>query len=200
MMNQPPTGPEFSTGDFVKGYLSAFGNVFAYYYPGVTHLARELVHDNTVAASIVTDSFLKLWIKHADLNSPQNIEAFLHISVQRSCFSYLKQVERLTDAQLLRMQEAVALATAPHKEINAEALKAIIMEWFNMLPPTAAQVAQLAWGKGLAEEQVAEQLHTSTSHVKDQKIKSMLLIMEQWLGKTEKEQAAFRQLLEKAGE
>jgi len=200
MTNQPPTGPEFSTDDFVKGYLSAFGNVYTHYYPGIVHLARELLQENTAVDSIVTDSFLKLWIKHADLDSPKNIEAFLHISVQRSCFSYLKQVELLSPAQLQHLQKTAALTASSTREKDSQAMKAIILGWFSKLPPAAIQVALLAWDLSLPDEKIADLLKISIARVKDQKVKSMLIIMEQWFSKTEKELAAFRQLLEKARE
>jgi len=200
MMNQPPIDPGFSTGDFVKGFLPAFGNVYNCYYPGILRMARELLQDHTVVETIVTDSFLKLWIKHADLDSPQNIETFLHHSVQRCCFSYLKQVEQLTDAQLQQMQKAATYANTPHKPKDSQAMQAIILGWFGQLPSATAQVARLAWVQGLPDEQIAERLHIPVDSVKEQKVSGMLLIMEQWFSKTEKELAAFRQLLVKAKE
>ncbi len=149
-MNQPPADPDFSTGDFVKGYLPAFGKIYTFYYPGVLRMARELLQDNNVVETIVTDSFLKLWIKHSDLNTPQNIEAFLHNSVQRGCFSYLKQVENLTSDQLRRMQETAARAAPGREKKNSETMQAIILGWFDQLPSATAQVARLAWGAGNA--------------------------------------------------
>ncbi|HEY4150354.1 MAG TPA: hypothetical protein VGM41_15555 [Chitinophagaceae bacterium] len=200
MTNQPPADPGFSTDDFVKGYLPAFGNVYTFYYPGVIRMARELLQDNNVVETIVTDSFLKLWIKHADLNTPQNIEAFLHNSVQRGCFSYLKQVENLTNDQLRRMQEAMARANPPREKKTSETMQAIILGWFNQLPSATSLVARLSWDETIPDEQIAKRLDIPVFHVKEQKMNGMLLIMEHWFSKTEKELAAFRKLLESVKE
>jgi RNA polymerase sigma factor (sigma-70 family) len=196
-MNQPLTDPAFPTGDFVKGHLGAFEKVYDFFYPGVARFARDLVQDASVARKMVTDSFLKLWIQHADLNTPQNIEAFLHISIQRSCISYLKQVEQLTPVQLKRMREAAAAADM-QPEKDSAAMKAIILGWFTQLPHTAGEVARLMYDNGLTEEQAAERLHIAASVVKDEKLKGLLLVKEQWFSKTEKELAAFRDLMQKA--
>jgi len=198
-MNQPLTDPAFPTGDFVKGYLAAFEKEYNSYHTGVMHFARELVQDVSVAQGIVTDSFLKLWIQHADINSPQNIEAFLHISVQRSCFSYLKQVEQLSDAQLKKMQAALSAQPSAAQAVkDSAAMKAIILGWFKQLPAPASEVARLLYEDELTEEQVAERLHLVASEVKDQKLKGLLLVKEQWFSKTEKELATFRDLLQQA--
>ena len=197
-MNQPLTDPEFPTGDFVKGHLSAFEKVYTVYHPGVLRFARELVQDASVTASIVKDSFLKLWIQHADLDSPQNIEAFLHISVQRACFSYLKQVEQLTVEQLKKMS---SLVTAPPAISPGSAdMRTIILSWFSHLPATTAETARLAYNDGLTDKQIAEQLGIGVEQVKDQKLRGMLLIKEQWFSKSEKELVAFRELLQKVRE
>src|SRR4051794_36159889 len=131
-MNQPPTDQEFPTGDFSKGHLTAFEKIYALYYPGVLRFARELVQEPTVSATIVTDSFLKLWIQHADTGGPENITAFLHIGVQRSCFSYLKQVEQLTPAQLKKMSSYMEASAGQPVEKNAAAMKAVITGWFSL--------------------------------------------------------------------
>jgi len=199
-MNQPLTGQEFPTGDFSKGYLAAFEKVYTAYHPGVLRFARELVQEPTVSATIVTDSFLKLWIQHADTGSPDNIAAFLHIGVQRSCFSYLRQVEQLTPAQLKKMSSYAETATGLPVEKTAAAMRAIITGWFSQLPSRAAETARLAYEEGLDDAPVAERLAMTVDQVKDQKVKAMLLIKEQWFGKTEKELAAFRSRLQKARE
>lgn len=197
-MNQPLSGPEFSAGDFVKGRLSAFEKVYTACHPGVLRFARELVQDAAVTAGIVKDSFLKLWIQHTELDSPQNIEAFLHISVQRTCFSYLTQVEQLSPEQLIRMASLAAANPAPPASPNSTDMKAIILGWFSQLPGLTAETARLAYDEGLTDKQIAERLGIGVEKVKDHKLKGMLLIKEQWFSKSEKELAAFRELLQKA--
>lgn len=201
-MNQPSTGPGFPTGDFVKGHLTAFEKVYDACHPIVLRFALGLLQDAPVADSIVNDSFLKLWIQHADIDSLQNIEAFLHIGIQRSCFSYLKQVEQLAPAQRQKLQEATAAlassASGTASAGEAAALTAVILGWFSHLPPTTADIARLAYKEGLDDIQVCARLGIPVDFVKDQKLKGMLLIKEQWFSKTEKELAAFRALLQKA--
>jgi len=62
MTNQPLTNPGFSPDDFVRGYLTAFGKLYASYHAGLLRFARELVQDPSISENIVTDSFLKAWI------------------------------------------------------------------------------------------------------------------------------------------
>ncbi|MBS1563234.1 MAG: hypothetical protein JST39_02545 [Bacteroidetes bacterium] len=194
-MNQPFNESEFPAGDFVQGHLSAFENIYARFYPGVLRFARELVQGPVVSAQIVTDNFLKLWIQHPDLGNRQSIESFLHLGIQRSCFSYLKQVEQLTPGQLKKMSEADD-SIAPEK--TAAGVKAIILGWFHRLPSPTAEVARLLYDAGLDEETVAARLGMTADEVKMQKLKGMLLIKEQWFSKTERELAVFRDLLQKA--
>jgi len=201
-MNQPFTDPGFSPKDFARGYLTAFEKVYAAYHPGLLRFARELVQDPAVSANIVTDNFLKAWIKHADLDSRQNLEAFLQIGVQRACLSYLKQVEQLSQTQLQYLQELAnrGFAETPAGKIHlgekdSEAIKSIITGWFDKLPFAARRIARLVYIDALSDEQAALQLNLTADQVKEQKAQALLLIREQWLIKTEMELAAFRDLL-----
>ena len=205
MTNQPLTDPGYSPDDFVRGYLTAFEQVYAAYHPGLLRFARELVQDATVSENIVTDNFLKAWIKHADLDSRQNIEAFLQIGVQRACLSYLKQVEQLSNTQLQYLQELATRGAAETPgvkvsigEKDSEAIKSIITGWFAKLPFAARRIARLVYIDALSDEQAAKQLNLTAEQVKEQKAQALLLIREQWLIKTEMELAAFRDMLKEA--
>ena len=194
MTNQPPIEPEFPTGDFVQGRLSAFEQIYTLYYPGVERFAREFIQDKAVAEKIITDTFLKLWLNHTGFGSPKNIEAFLHLGIQRACFDYLKQIEKLTPQQQRKMQESYS-RTLPYVQKDGHAMKTIIQSWLQQLPAPISHIARQAFDAGLGDEQIAAQMNSTAAEIKAQKAKAILLLKERWLARTEAELSVFRDLL-----
>src|SRR5687767_5022335 len=73
--------------DFKKGSTRALNYIYNLFYNPLCYFAGQLVSKEE-AEDIVTDTFVKLWLKHEDFHSLQGIKAFLYIAVRNSCLDH----------------------------------------------------------------------------------------------------------------
>src|SRR5712675_2411971 len=71
-----------------EGDSLSFKYLFNQLYPELFLLANSIVINPPVAEEIVTDSFVKYWIRRSDFDSVSSIRSFLFISTKNSCFNY----------------------------------------------------------------------------------------------------------------
>ena len=68
----------------------AFGKFFSEYRGHFVNIAASYVRDLDVAKDIVTDSFVYLWERRAELTEETNIKGYMYCCVRNRCNSYLR--------------------------------------------------------------------------------------------------------------
>jgi RNA polymerase sigma-70 factor (family 1) len=159
-----------------KGGPDALKSLLKQFYSPLCLFAERLVNDRAAAEDIVGESFIKLWNKRRDFESPQNIKAFMYITVRNASLNYLKQAKRDS-----LNQKQLAYLTGEKEEsilnemIRAEVLKEIMNE-INNLPEQCRKVLKLAYLEGLKNQEVAKVLNISVHTVKNQKARAIQLM------------------------
>ncbi|AKP51598.1 RNA polymerase sigma factor [Cyclobacterium amurskyense] len=69
----------------------SFREFFNIFYPELFETSVYYVKNNLIAEEIVSELFVKLWLKRNSLTEIKNIEAYLFISIKRLSLNYLRQ-------------------------------------------------------------------------------------------------------------
>lgn len=87
LSSNPVIGGLSSTNEYPTGDPKEFQKLYERYYPDFVEEAGQLLMDKNAAPDLVKHSFIKLWLKCADLNESKYF-AFLRVSVNLHCYNY----------------------------------------------------------------------------------------------------------------
>lgn len=162
--------------EFKKGNSKALNYVFDLHYRALCYFAECIVKDQQEAEDIAASSFIKIWKKHADFETAQNIKAFLFICAKNACLDYLKHFKRQSLAQKeyfkqLSEEEDYIL----NYLIEAEFLQ-LLNEEIEDLPEKCRAVLKLIYFDGLKTDEIAQQLALSVKTVRNHKARAVSLL------------------------
>ena len=142
-----------------QGDEQAFRELFDAYYQALCVFAATYLRDDTLAADIVQECFVKFWRRRADLDDAFNIKSFLYAMVRNHCLNYIR------DNKLIREDVSVVMSEEFYTEtlIEEEAYR-MFYEAVDALPAQTRQVIQLALD-GLKNSEIAERLGVAESSV-----------------------------------
>lgn len=149
---------------------------FDLYYAPLCFFAYRLIRNRPAAEDIVEDSFMKLWKKHTDFESVQNIKAFLYITTRNACLNFLKQHQR--DSASIRELAYLASEKEDHilnSMVRTEVLREIYQE-IEKLPAQSRKVFKMSILENMKNQDIARQLDISIHTVKNQKMRAMQLL------------------------
>jgi RNA polymerase sigma-70 factor (family 1) len=160
--------------EFRHGDPHAFATFFHYHYRPLCFFACQLVRDQPEAEDIVKDTFIKLWKKHEDFETAQNIKAFLYITTRNACLNFLRHssVKEAFRKDFTYMEETKTEVLALNQIIRTELLNEIYAR-IEELPEKRKEVFKLAYIDGLKNEEIADFLNISIYTVKEQKGKAL---------------------------
>jgi len=150
-----------------NGSDEAYRMLFDIYYNRLFCVARQYLHDDFIAETIVSDLFFHLWETRQTLDIQTSLTAYLIRSVRNCAINYLHKnyVERETDisqvSALLYQDEDYPLGILLEKE-----LVEVVQAEINKLPPETRQVFILSRMEELKHAEIAEQLQISVNTVK----------------------------------
>ena len=172
-MDHPEINPDIII-NFQKGDPHAFAFFFDLHYRPLCYFASQLVGDSQDAEDIVKDTYVKLWLKHEDFATPQNIKAFLYITTRNACLNFLRhmQVKESSRKELLYLEEEKGQQLVLNQMIRAELMQDIYSE-IEKLPEKRRQVFKLAYVEGLKNDEIAAQMNISIHTVKEHKGKAL---------------------------
>ncbi|WP_164735435.1 RNA polymerase sigma-70 factor [Pseudoflavitalea rhizosphaerae] len=159
-----------------NGNSQAMISFFNLYYAPLCYFAERMIHDRQAAEDIVEDTFMKLWKKHTDFASIQNIKAFLYITTRNACLNLLKQyqrdaVSRKELAYLNGDSDDFVLNSIIRTEVMAEIYRQI-----EKLPTQSRKVLKMSVFENMRNHEIAAALDVSIHTVKNQKVRAMQLL------------------------
>jgi RNA polymerase sigma-70 factor (family 1) len=160
-----------------QGDPDAYASFFNTFYSPLCYFAAQLVRDRPAAEDIVKDTFIKLWQKHTDFESPQNVKAFLYITVRNASLNFLRHmaVRESTQKELLYLGKDKEEAVVLNAMIKTEVLKEIYGE-IEKFPEKRKHIFKLAYLEGMKNEEIAAKLDISVSTVKTQKARAIMAL------------------------
>jgi len=189
---------EFSLEAFNNGHLTGLEKVIQYYSPDLNMYADNFVGIKEVSKDIVTNAFIKLWCKHSDITSTENIRAFLHMSVSRAAARFNKQLSTLSTIQAGQLF-SLGKDYLDHYANQTYAV-AEIENLFQRLPNDCKTVMELSFKIECTDKFIATHLDLATTEVKQQLISGMQLIGEMLIARNIAQLDALKKLIENIGQ
>ncbi|MFD2871896.1 RNA polymerase sigma factor [Mucilaginibacter ximonensis] len=168
---------------FREGDDRALAYFFKLYHKSLFYFSYNLLDDEAAAQEIVSDCFIKLWQKHADFQTSQNIKAFLFISCRNACLNFIRQLKAHTASQERYLSEMESDEdTNDYQIIQAELLQLVSHE-MDALPEKMRVVFKSLYLDGKSTNEVALELNLSVQTVRNQKTKAIEAIKNSLLRK-----------------
>jgi len=147
----------------------SFTDFFNHYYNRLTQFAVTIIKSELLSEEIVLDIFLKLWEHSKTLNTIDNIETYLYISVRNRAISALKEEQKfhfdlLKDAHVTLAEYKMS---AENVLIEQEMFGAL-HEAVNQLPSKCKIIFKLIREDNLNRNEVARILNISVKTVDNQ--------------------------------
>ncbi len=155
-----------------------FRQLFEEYYTSLCIYANSILHDLVLAQDIVSDCFVRIWEKRADIQIKTSVKHYLFLSVRNAIFSYLRSPEnRKIDAFLVieRLEEIPVEADNPEQDADILRVLALIEQ----LPEQRKRILKLATYEGKTYKEIAEQLGISVNTVNTQMSRAYRFLREE---------------------
>ncbi len=166
-----------------NGNNNALSYFYDLHYTALVYFAIRLTQDEPQAKDIVSESFVKVWEKHQDFTTIENLKAFLYIRCRNECLNYLRSLKRKTAAQQLYFDQLeLSEDSVLHEIIQAEFLQ-ILDEEISLLPQKCREVFKLLYYEGKKTAEIAMQLDISVKTVRSHKGNAVELLKTAFLKK-----------------
>lgn len=148
-----------------EGNQVAFTTLFKHYHKYIFAFGKKLTHSEELAAEIVQDIFLKLWIKRERMVQIDNFGAYLTRTVQNHSFNVLRQL-----AQDKRLNSKLNLALTEidnntNRLLDYNETVQLLNEALNTLSHQQRTVYTLCHQEGFKYAEAAEKMNISTQTV-----------------------------------
>ncbi len=148
---------------------SAYKELFLVYYKPLQQFAFSFIKSQELAEEIVSDVFLKIWEKRADLESIGNLKVYLYVSIKNTALKYLLKQKRQVAISLDELDiELESFHWTPEELILTAEMMKKIEEAINDLPPRCKIIFKLIKEDQLRYKEVAEILNVSVKTIDSQ--------------------------------
>ena len=152
----------------------SFGELFNIFYESLLNFCIHYIKDKEAAEEVVSNVFLKVWIKRKELHHIQNIETYLFISVKNQSLNYIKQ---FSNYRVVYLEETgihqLLNAHDPEKELERRELIFKMNQAIDTLPQQCKMVFTLIKEEELKYKEVAEILGISPRTVETQLVRAL---------------------------
>ena len=148
----------------VSGDREAFNKIFRRFYAPSVRFCYRFVADADVAAEIVQDLFVKLWMGREKLNINTSFESYLLRSVRNSAITYINK-ERAHAETNLKVYGDQIENTDPAEELQSKNLEASYREVLASMPEKRREVFLASRYEGLKYAEIADKLGISVKTV-----------------------------------
>jgi len=166
-----------------NGDERALSYFFDLHYRSLCYFAGRLLQDDEEAKDIVSGCFVKLWKSDREVETAQNIKAFLYISCRNACFNHLKQLGTRSRIQTEYYEQlAKEDDEVLYKIVRSEVLGILARE-IDLLPEKCKEVFRLIYFEHKKTDEIALELNTNEKSVRYYKAKSIELLKSAMLKK-----------------
>jgi len=151
----------------------SFEEIFQIFYERLLNFCIVYIKDKAYAEEIVSNVFLKLWMKRKDLNIG-NLDTYLFIAVKNMSLNHIKQYSRL---RLVYVEDTgvyeIKNLHDPGKELERRELIFKMNQAIETLPLQCKIIFKLVKEEGLKYKEVAQILDISPRTVETQLVRAL---------------------------
>lgn len=152
----------------------AFARLFRHLYDRLLHFCIRYVHAREVAEEIVSDVFVKLWNRRAELEKVTNLQVYLFVAVKNHSLNYLEQYSHLRIVPLSGSDTAdLRNSVDLERDLEWKEMRFKMDQIVSSLPAQCRRVFQLIKEDGFKYKEVAEILNISPRTVETQLFRAM---------------------------
>lgn len=156
-----------------KGDENAFELIFRKYYPHLVLFARQYVHDNDLAESLVQDVFIKMWEKKRGLVI-KSLRGYLVVAVRNHCYNEMKRQNIVRGYE----KQEVAKEQVELPVFNDSVYMDKINQVIDQLPEQRKRIFKMSRMDGLKYKEIALKLGISIKTVEVQMGKALKYLRE----------------------
>ena len=157
-----------------KDDSKSFEELFKLFYERLLNFCIHYISNRESAEEIVSNVFLKVWIKRKELSHVQNVETYLFISVKNASLNYIKEFSNYRVAYLDETGSHQLINTHnPEKELERKELIFKMNQAIETLPQQCKIIFRLIKEEGLKYKEVAQILEISPRTVETQLVRAM---------------------------
>lgn len=158
-----------------EGDEKAFADLFRHFYDRLLHFCIQYVHAREAAEEIVSDVFVKIWNKRAELEQVTNLEVYLFVAVKNHSLNYLEQYSSLRISPINEETGVAELTNAvdPERAMEWKEILFRMDQEVNRLPEQCRRIFKLIKEEGFKYKDVAEILNISPRTVETQLFRAM---------------------------
>ncbi len=162
---------QIATGNELA-FRKVFHDCNAKLFPFVLKLTRS----ETIAEDLVQETFLRLWVHRCEVGEMDRPIAWLYTVASNLSLSWLRahaaetrKLQRIKIKDSTRSEQII-------EQLSVEEAQLLISQAVDLLPPKRKQIYKLSREQGLSHKEIAEQLHLSTSTIKNQMVNALKFI------------------------
>jgi RNA polymerase sigma-70 factor, ECF subfamily len=139
----------------------AFEQLFHRYYNSLCRLSLSISKSSEVAEEVVSDVFLKFWLKRHELNITSSVHAYLVMSVRNRTIDYLRKIIRDRNKSLELDGDFVSNYASPHQLVIGDEMNVLIESSIDALSPQCRMIFRMNRDSGLTYNEIAQELGLS---------------------------------------
>jgi RNA polymerase sigma-70 factor (family 1) len=153
----------------VAGNQDAYRQLFVHYHARLVRFVMTFTRNRELSEEIVSDVFINLWIKRAELGAIQNLNLYIYVAAKNIAYNYLAKLNRQPSGNLDNLEVEMADPFAnPAEALITSELNNKIRQAVDSLPPKCKLIFRLIKEDGLTYKETAQLLEISVSTVDNQ--------------------------------
>jgi RNA polymerase sigma-70 factor (family 1) len=147
----------------------AYRQLFILFYSKLFRFVLGFIKNKELAEEIVSDVFINIWRRRANLEEIANLKLYLYVSAKNITINYLKKLDREKKDDLDSIDiEPESPFADPHQVMITSEMNHRIKTAIDQLPPRCKLIFVLVKEDGLSYRQAARLLHLSVSTIDNQ--------------------------------
>jgi RNA polymerase sigma-19 factor, ECF subfamily len=167
------------------GDKKAFDLLFRNYYVLLIRFASSYLKREEDADEVVSELFVKLWLKRTELDKIVNPKVYLYVSVKNACLNFIRNTSRNKFISLdegLDGQQPASVADSPQTMMEDKQLQAKLDQAVSALPEQRRLIFIMVKVDGLKCREVAEIMNLSVRTVEGQVFKAVKTLADELTG------------------
>jgi RNA polymerase sigma-70 factor (ECF subfamily) len=167
------------------GDKRAFDSLFNNYYVLLIRFASSYLKQEEDADEVVSELFVKLWLKRMELDKIANPKVYLYVSVKNACLNFIRNTGKNKFNSLdegLDGQHAASICYSPQTIMEDKQLQAKLDQAVSALPEQRRLIFTMVKVDGLKCREVAEILNLSVRTVEGQVFKAVRTLADELTG------------------